>query len=203
MTAISIAQLPHPLTSEEGDHASVVQSDANAVTLVAKAGDDLFADPSGDGLVNTASLFTCEVTGDFQFSARIRVTFRAKFDSGALVGYFNDEAWFKICAEVDPLGQKRVVTVVTHGRSDDANSTFLVKEDVLLRIARTGKTFALHASNDGRRWDLVRYFTLNQNNDVALHIGIAAQSPAGEGTSVVFSDFRWQETGLQDSRDGS
>ena len=203
MTSIAIASLPHPLTCHSQSHDDVEQATHGTITLTARAGDDLFADPSTRELITSASLFTFDVAGDFQFGAKVAVDFQAKFDSGVLVGYFGDQKWFKICAERDPLGRRRVVTVVTNGRSDDANSTHLVHDYIHLRITRTGTAFALHASDDGIQWDLVRYFSLGEDNDTELRVGIAAQSPAGHGTRATFSEFSWKAVGLSDPRDGS
>lgn len=203
MTSITVASFPHPLTCHSRPHAGVHQATQDTITLTARAGDDLFADPSTHSLVTSASLFTFEATGDFQFRAKVNVDFQEKFDSGVLVGYFNDQKWFKICAEIDPLGHRRVVTVVTNGRSDDANSTHLVCDEIHLRVTRTGTAFALHASDDGSQWDLVRYFSLSDDNDIELRVGIAAQSPAGEGARATFSEFGWKAVGLSDPRDGS
>ena len=203
MTSISLAALPNPLISLSQNHADVQEVEPGTVRLTARAGDDLFADPSSDGLVMSASVFALQTTGDFQFRAKVKVDFQEKFDSGVLIGYFNDQSWFKICAEVDPIGRTQVVTVVTRGRSDDANSTYLVGDDIHLRISRMGRTFALHSSSDGSRWDLARYFTLGEIGGTPLHVGIAAQSPAGNGTRATFSEFGWEGVGLSDSRDGS
>ncbi len=203
MTTITIPALPSPLTGERSGAGSVHEIEPGTVILTAGAGHDLFADPSTDGLVNSVSLFALDAVGDFQFRAKVGVRFQEKFDSGVLIGYFTEKKWFKICAEMDPLGGRRVVTVVTNGRSDDANSTHLVGDDVHLRITRTGTTFSLHASHDGVLWDMIRYFTLGTANDAKLRVGIAAQSPAGRGTTATFSEFGWKAVGLADARDGS
>ena len=203
MNSITIAGLPAPLTCLTPNHAEAREVEPGVVTLTAGAKHDMFADPGSDSLVLSASAFTFETTGDFQFRARVKVHFQKKFDSGVLVGLFSDEKWFKICAEVDPLGHRRVVTVVTNGRSDDANHTLLVGDDIHLRITRTGAAFALHSSADGSLWDLARYFTLGEPGDRVLRLGIAAQSPAGEGTDATFSEFGWKAEGLSDNRDGS
>jgi len=92
---------------------------------------------------------------------------------------------------------------VTNGRSDDADSTHLGREDIHLRIARTGSAFALHASHDGTQWALARYFILNEANDTRVRLGIAAQSSAGQGTPVTFSEFGWEAVAMSDTRDGS
>lgn len=203
MTSISIAALPKPLRSRSKNHARVHEVEPGTITLTARAGDDLFADPSTDGLVMSASVFAFQTAGDFQFRAKVKVDFQEKFDSGVLVGYFNDQSWFKICAEIDPLGRTQVVTVVTRDRSDDANSTYLVGDDIHLRISRTGRAFALHSSSDGSHWDLARYFTLGEISDTPLHVGIASQSPAGSGTRATFCEFGWEGVGLSDSRDST
>lgn len=203
MDSIAIPGLPGPLTCFRQNHAEARVIEPGVVTLTAHAKDDMFADPGSDSLVMSASAFTFEATGDFQFRARVRVRFQEKFDSGVLVGLVNDEKWFKICAELDPLGNARVVTVVTDGRSDDANHTLIVGDDVHLRITRTGAAIALHSSDDGVLWDLARYFTLGDPVDRALRLGIAAQSPAGEGTDATFSEFGWKPIGLNDNRDGT
>jgi len=39
--------------------------------------------------------------------------------------------------------------------------------------------------------------------DSVLRLGIAAQSPAGDGTDATFSEFGWEAVGLSDARYGS
>lgn len=201
MTTLTLAALPQPLECEPRADCEIRQDTPNAVTLIARAGDDLFADPATADLVKTASLFTMPVDGDFQFQAKVAVDFRERFDSGVLVGICNDLQWFKICAELDTAGRRRVVTVVTNGRSDDSNSTYLPGGEVHLRISRTVNAFGLHASSDAKRWDLIRYFGLGTTT--GFRVGIAAQSPVGVGAEVTFSDFGWNNVGLLDFRDGS
>jgi hypothetical protein len=206
MTSIRIPALPHELNCKTQPHAEVHHVEPNTVVLGARAGDDLFADPSGESLVMSASVFGFEATGDFQFRVKVAVDFHAKFDSGVLVGFLSPQKWFKICSELDPMGHPRVVTVVTNGRSDESNGTYLAGDDIHLRMSRTGPTIALHASPDGEKWDLARYFALYDDDDDingTVYVGIAAQSPAGEGTRVTFSEFDWKSVGLRDPRDGS
>ena len=65
MTGISIAALPKPLGSRSQTHADVHEVESGTVTLTAQASDDLFADPSTDGLVMSASAFAFQTAGDF------------------------------------------------------------------------------------------------------------------------------------------
>jgi uncharacterized protein len=94
-----------------------------------------------------------------------------------------------------------VVSVVTRSVSDDCNS-FVVDGNVVgLRVARLGQAFAFHASTDGRRWRLVRYFALEQGVDP--RVGFLAQSPRGGGCSVSFGEIAFRPGRLGDIRSGA
>jgi hypothetical protein len=94
-----------------------------------------------------------------------------------------------------------VVSVVTRGRSDDANGVLLDAADVWLRVARIGDAFAFHASARGSRWQFVRHFTFG--SPVTPRLGLSAQSPVGDGCTAVFGDVRLSRETLRDLRDGS
>jgi hypothetical protein len=131
-----------------------------AVEMRADAGDDLFFQPGADDKVSQLRILGAWTTDEFfQFSARVSVDFRATFDSAVLLGWLGPDRWFKICAEMDPQGRARIVSVVTRGRSDDSNGAFLTGDATHLRISRTGRVIALHSSHDGTAWDLVREST--------------------------------------------
>jgi regulation of enolase protein 1 (concanavalin A-like superfamily) len=93
-----------------------------------------------------------------------------------------------------------IVSVVTRGRSDDANGYIVDGPSVWLRVARVGAAYACHASLDGARWDFVRHFRLA---GPAAAIGFEVQSPMGEGCRSTFTDIAFQTTTLADLRDGS
>ena len=96
-----------------------------------------------------------------------------------------------------------MVSVVTReGRSDDANAWQIPPTGAHLRVARCGRTAALHASADGMRWDLVRYFDPGFTSP-KVWVGILAQSPAGDGTTATFSDMFFRLETLDNVRDGS
>ena len=92
-----------------------------------------------------------------------------------------------------------VVSVVTRGRSDDANGYTVDSPAVWLRLARVGDAYAGHASRDGKRWDFVRHFELG---GAAPAIGFEVQSPLGESCRATFTDIAFQTTTLADLRDG-
>jgi uncharacterized protein len=204
MSQITVHALPFVLDSEgaASGHAPVVTEDEIRLTAAPLA--DLFLDPRGIENPPDAERFVAPVAGDFQLSAHVWVDYTKTFDSGVLLGYVDDSTWFKICAELDPHGIPRIVTVVTrNGASDDSNGWPISGPGAFLRISRLGTIFALHASSDGVSWELARYFTLHVPAEQPIRVGILAQSPMGDGTTVVFSRLRFGATTLTDVRDGS
>jgi hypothetical protein len=185
-----------------------------AVPPVAHAGDDatlsitagpvtdLFSDP-GSGVIAAGAPYaaTSAPDGDFTFSARVRPQLIDSFDAGCLLVVIDGERWAKLACERSPQGAPMVVSVVTHGRSDDANGMPLRAADVWLRVARIGAAFAFHASPDGSRWEFARHFTLGSS--VVPRLGLSAQSPVGAGCTAVFSEVRLSGTTLGDLRDGT
>ena len=94
-----------------------------------------------------------------------------------------------------------VVSVVTNGLSDDANGRVVTGAGVWLRISRIGAACALHASDDGVRWELVRHCAFPAPD--GLTAGFLAQSPTGAGCAVTFDGLHFVAETLADLRDGS
>lgn len=204
MSQLTISTLPFSLHSEGTPSARPPRVSGGEVELFASARSDLFLDPRGGAEAPDVERFVSNVTGDFQLSAHVRVEFADSFDAAVLLGYVDEFTWFKLCAELDPVGTPRVVSVVTRdGASDDCNGWAIPTSGQFLRIARLGRAFALHASGDGRSWELVRFFALDIPTDQPVKIGLLAQSPGGEGTSAVFTDVHFTTETLLDVRDGS
>lgn len=204
MVTVRLPGVPFPLVSEGRPSGHEPRALSNGVELRAAPRADLFLDPGGFDVAPDAERFLAPVSGDFRLSARVSVDFRKTFDSGVLIGYVDESTWFKICAELDPSGVPRVVTVVTRvGVSDDSNGSPLAQAGTHLRIARLGSAFALHTSATLESWGLVRYFALDVPEDRPIKIGILAQSPTGEGAVVRFEDAHFSTDRLQDVRDGS
>ena len=162
---------------------------------------DLFVDPGGAAPALDAPRLLGRVEGDFQLSARVSAELRATFDAGALIVHRDDHTWAKLALERSPEGEGMIVSVVTRGLSDDCNGRVVPGGSVWLRIARRGGACALHASDDGRRWELVRHFALDAPDGLAA--GFLAQSPTGEGCAASFEDIRFAAVRLADLRDGS
>src|SRR5262249_44822559 len=101
-----------------------------------------------------------------------------------------------------PAGEPMVVSVVCRGVADDANAFVVPQRSVRLRVSRLGPAYAYHACVDGQTWQLIRYFSIDDDASPA-RIGFEAQSPMGEGCSVRFDEIRFVTERLAHLRDGS
>ncbi|MCM2414863.1 MULTISPECIES: DUF1349 domain-containing protein [unclassified Streptomyces] len=180
--------------------------ESGALTGRAGARQDRFVPPGGaalDPASDAPRLLGAAPAGDFQLIARVKVGFAGAFDAGVLYLHVGDREWAKICLELSP-DRPTICTVVTRGHSDDANSFVVDGDTYWLRLSRTGKAFACHASADGEKWTFVRVFTLGDPAQAAAaSIGFLVQSPTGDGCEASFDHIAFRPTGLSDLRDGS
>jgi uncharacterized protein len=174
--------------------------DGDELSVAAGPRTDLFADPGGRPARTDAPCLLGPADGDFLFGARVRVDFAATFDAGVLLLRRDEAHSAKLCFEYSPQGAGTIVSVVTRTVSDDANSFAVEGDSVWLRIARTGPSFAFHASTDGARWDLIRHFALEGGG---LELGFMAQSPTGEGCTATFDRIFFRPERLADLRSGA
>ncbi|MEV4973019.1 DUF1349 domain-containing protein [Streptomyces scopuliridis] len=200
---IDLPELPFPLRAygPEGAWRYV----DGALTGRAGARQDRFVPPAGASLepASDAPRLLGTPDGDFQLIARVTVGFAAAFDAGVLALEADARHWAKLCLELSPE-RPTICTVVTRGHSDDANSFVVDGDSHWLRISRTGRAFAFHASPDGERWTFVRVFTLGTPEQAAAaRVGFLAQSPTGEGCAVTYDRIVFRPEGLADARDGS
>ncbi|MFC5291116.1 DUF1349 domain-containing protein [Actinokineospora guangxiensis] len=199
MTQITLDGVPFPFAPDGPEPASWTSS-PDQVTIAAGAGTDLFVDPAGSAQSPDAFRLLGEPpAGDYQLSAKVEVGFHATFDAGVLLVHADERHWAKLCCEFTPQGEPSIVSVVTRGESDDANSFDLDAPASWLRVTRTGEAHAFHASEDGVYWRLIRYFALG----VPARVGFLSQSPTGKGCTSVFSDIRFTPSAPKDLRDGT
>ncbi|MFB7998457.1 DUF1349 domain-containing protein [Streptomyces sp. NPDC056002] len=200
---IEIPELPFPLRSYGPDgHWSY---EDGALTGWAGPRQDRFVPPTGTALdpASDAPRLLGAPTGDFQLLARVTVGFTAAFDAGVLYLHVGEREWAKLCLERSP-DEPTVCTVVTRGRSDDANAFVVGGSTVWLRISRTGSAFAFHASPDGEKWTFVRIFSLGDEESAgAALVGFMAQAPVGDGCVVTYEDIEFRPSWPQGLRDGS
>ena len=180
---------------------SVWELEGETLTGTADPRTDLFVDPQdGRSTLNAPRLLTAAPASDFQLSARVQVGFESTYDAGALLLWTGDDLWAKLCFEYSPQGKGMIVSVVTRGRSDDANGFIVDGGSVWLRISGIRGAYAFHASTDGEWWHLCRHFTLGT---FSSEVGFEVQSPVGRGCRATYSDVTYRAHALADLRDGT
>ncbi|MFL4903354.1 DUF1349 domain-containing protein [Streptomyces sp. MMS24-I2-30] len=200
---VELPELPFPLRPYGPDGHWAYED--GVLTGWAGPAQDRFVPPAGEAVEPAADAprLLGAPDGDFQLIARVTVGFRAAFDAGVLYVHAGDRAWAKLCLEYSP-DVATVCTVVTRDHSDDANSFTVDGNSVWLRISRTGRAFACHASRDGERWTFVRLFTLGGEQETGAALaGFMTQSPLGEGCVVSFDHIEFRPSWPSDLRDGS
>ncbi|MER7937209.1 DUF1349 domain-containing protein [Streptomyces sp. NPDC093272] len=198
-----LPELPFPLRTY-GPDGHWFHEDG-VLTGWAGARQDRFVPPTGEAQdpASDAPRLLGAPEGDFQLIARVTVGFGAAFDAGVLYVHVGDRAWAKLCLENSP-DVPTVCTVVTRGHSDDSNAFTVEGSSVWLRISRTGRALAFHASRDGRKWVFVRLFTLGGEKETGdALVGFMTQSPIGEGCVVTYDHIEFRTDWPADLRDGS
>ena len=177
--------------------------DDEGLQITAPAAAELFTDPATGVRDSSAPRLLADVSHleHYRLSAQVTVDFAATYDAGVLALWATPDRFAKFCFEYSPQRQPMAVSVVTRGVSDDANGFRVSGNELWMRIAKTGPTYAFHASTDGTTWQFVRHFELA--GDPQPQVGFLAQSPTGEGCAVRFSDIHFDEQALTDLRDGS
>jgi hypothetical protein len=190
VTELRVPRLPFPL-APSGSPACAASLAGETLTLASGPGSDLFIDPAGDeGARPDAGRWTGLPGGsDFTLSARVTAGFAAPGDAGALLVYLSERRFAKVCYEFSLQRTPTAVTVVTHGTSDDSSSFETGGGPLWLRVARSGRAWSFHASQDGARWRRLRYFTLGEAS--GARVGFLAQSPAGAGCTAVFDSIAY------------
>ena len=202
MTGLVIPGLPFPL-EPSGSPACQATVSGGGLVLTCGAKSDLFIDPAGEEGARPDAGRLTGLPGDLDFTlaARVTVRFANVFDAGVLLLYLSERRWAKLCYELSPQRRPTAVTVVTRGTSDDSNSFETAGAPLWLRITRSGRAWAFHASTDGAWWRLLRYFTLGEAS--GARVGLVAQSPNGPGCTAVFDDITYRPGAPADLRDGS
>jgi len=202
VTDLLLPGVPFPFESS-GTPACQASMASGALTLTSGPKSDMFIDPAGDeGARPDAGRWTgLPGEDDFTFSARVTVGFASAFDAGVLLLYLSERRWAKLCYEFSPQRKPTAVTVVTHGTSDDSNSFETAGGPLWLRITRSGRAWAFHASVNGSYWQLLRYFTLGEAS--GARVGFLAQSPTGAGCTAIFDSVTYKPGAPADLRDGT
>ena len=172
-------------------------------TLIISApeGSDYFNDPATDKITGNAPFLFSEAEYNFIATTEVKPDFNSVWNGAALMVYIDSLHWAKLCYENSDATGSSVVTVVTNGKSDDANGPILQKnESIWLRIIRKENLYGLHWSLDGKDFKMVRLFSLPANTKVK--IGMEAQCPAGKTAKHEFLHFSLKKKTVKDLRMG-
>ena len=161
-----------------------------SLDITAGKGTDWFVSPFGDGKTDASPRLLFIPADDFVLSAKVKVDFGSAWDAGVLVVYAGEGQWAKLCFEKTSEGHAAIVSVVTHGLSDDSTHFPVTGNTVYLQVAKAGQAIFFYASVDGEKWTVVRAFTLGPVT--GMRAGFSAQSPNGERCTAAFTRIRYQ-----------
>lgn len=178
------------------NQAAAYQPTATGIQIVAGEKTDKYIAPDYSYSIDNAPRAVFDADKDFVFSAVIQHPFENKWDGGALVLEADKDNWIKFCFEKDYTGAKRVVSVVTKGISDDANSIDLPSDTAHFKIAKKTDAVYLYVAKSPNNWFLVRAINFKFNQP--LKLGLLAQSPEGKTNTVNFSDVKYSAVTIKD-----
>ena len=154
---------------------------------------------SPESLCNAPFYYT-EVTGDFVMRVQAAHDFIDTYDSATIMIMKDFNVWAKACLEKTDFNTHAVVSVVTNYASDDANGCNIDSNTVWLQAARVGNSFSFHYSLDGKKFDMMRFFSLPV--DKTVKVGLVAQAPIGKGGKRIFKNFTLENRTVKNIRYG-
>jgi uncharacterized protein len=186
---------------------SKLRREGNKLVIDAPEGSDFFcyngavslSGPTPETRVNAPFLYT-EVTGDFVLRVQVSLDFQDTYDSATIMVMQDLQVWAKACFEKTDFDTHAVVSVVTNQTSDDANGCNIDGNTVWLQGARVDNSFAFHYSLDGRKFFMMRYFTLPVEK--TIKVGLVAQAPVGKGGDRFFANFSLEHKTVKNIRYG-
>ena len=161
-----------------------------ALSITADKRTDWFISPLDGGKTENTPKLLFKAADDFVLSAQVTVDFRSQWDAGVLILYASDTVWAKLCFEMSIEKQPTIVSVVTRGLSDDSNSIAIDGNSAFLKIAKIGQGIFFYASTDGKKWTIIRAFSLLPAQQIRA--GFSSQSPQGEKCRTVFSKIEYR-----------
>lgn len=173
----------------------------NGIIAYAIPNTDYFVNPETNEVTANAPFFYEEVSGDFMLRARVSLDFKSTYDACVLLALDNERLWAKACFELSDFGVPLIVSVMTNGRSDDANCINVDNSEVWLQLSRKGNVFGIHYSLDGREFRMARLTYLPMKD--TIKVGFVAQSPTGSGGKRFFSYIEFEHISLSDIRNGN
>ncbi len=185
---VGLDGLPGPLQWQNPPADSHVDP-GQRLLIPAGTGTDWFVSPMDGARRDNSPRLLFHPADDFVLSAKVTVDFRSQWDGGGLVLYSSGDLWAKFGVEKTVEQQPTIVSVVTRTLSDDNNSIPVRGASVYLRIAKAGQAIFFYASEDGKKWTIIRAFSLGPVT--GLRVGFTSQSPLGEGCTTAFNEIRY------------
>jgi uncharacterized protein len=172
------------------------KAEGGRLTIAAGKSTDWFISPVDGERTASAPLLLFEPAREFTLTAKVTAKHGTKWDAGVLMVFVDDSTWAKLALERSAYQEPTVVSVVTRGVSDDCNSTVVSGDMVWFRVSRLKNAIGFFSSPDGRKWKMVRAFTLGEAR--GLKVGFGTQSPVGPGTTAVFSEITYRTEPVKD-----
>lgn len=177
---------------------------SSSTSLILECGEkqDFFCSPKGKGHVLNSPALLQEIdnTKPFTFSAKVTPKLTGTYDAGVLYLFSNNTFWQKLAFELDERNISRVVTVRTIETSDDNNHEPVDQPHVYFKISSDTNVIGFYFSKDNVTWQMVR---IHKNEyPEKVWIGVATQSPLGNGTSVQFEELKFSSSHVTNFRSG-
>ena len=187
---------------------SEIRKDGNRIEIMATPLSDFFCNSgsvSEEGItpesLSYAPFYYTEVEGDFVLQVKVSHAFKDIYDSASVMVMVDMQNWAKACFEKTDFGTHAAVSVVTkRGESDDANGCNLEGNTAWLKVCRVNHTFSFHYSTDGKKFYMLRFFSLPV--DQKVKVGLLAQAPTGNGGVRVYEDLMLENKTVKNIRYG-
>lgn len=164
--------------------------------IAAPAMTDWFVSPTDGTVAEAAPMLLFRAGREFTLTARVSTAMESRWDAAALMVVAGRENWGKLAFEKSAYMEPTIVSVVTRVISDDCNAQVVEPGWAWLRIGTVGRGIGFYHSGDGKKWKLVRVFSLDARED--LRVGFEAQSPVGDGSKAVFEQIDYRAAGIAD-----
>lgn len=163
---------------------------SDSVFMITDKKTNLFNAPNSERRDHIFPFYYEDFEGDFVIKCKVTPDFMNIYDQGDIIIWEDENKWIKLAYENSDNGYPAIVSVVTNETSDDCTGS-RATAPVWLSACRRGNTFALHYSEDGKHWNMVRLCSLNMERKV--QVGVSAQCPLGEGCPVLFEYLSIEE----------
>lgn len=188
-THYTLPGIPYTASAQHTQTPPIISDDH--FDLVAQKGTDLYTTPKGEAKADNVPRLLFKAEGNFILTALVSSEFNADYDGGGLIVYGGKNQWAKLLIERVP-GEARVVSssVVNH-KGDGAYHAQTKQAQIYLKLVRHKDSFFFYSSEDGKEWQVLRDFTLE--NIETAQVGFYSQSPLGKKVTTTFSDVSFKE----------